>query len=76
MIEIKDYNKLNEALNKIREKALEMLENLPQNETTKELRKKLLECKDGVKLIEYINEVLIIQLDYMNEHPELYPKYE
>ena len=58
MTEIKDYDKLNKALNSIRGKVLEILENLPQDKSTKELRKKLLECKNSVKLIDYSNIVL------------------
>jgi len=72
MSEIKDYDKLYKNLDSIRTNVLKMLDNLPQNEITKELRKKLLECKDGVKLIEYTTTIVNMQLVYMNKHSEIY----
>lgn len=42
----------------------------------KNLKIKLLECTLAEDAMEIINQILTLQLDYMNEHPELYPKYK
>lgn len=76
MSEIKDYNKLYKELNNIRTHALEMLNRLPQDEFTERLRKNLTDCKDGIQLIELSSEVLKLQLDYIDKHPEQYPKHK
>ncbi len=74
MTEVKDYNKLHKELNNIRTHILGMLNGFPQDELIERLKKDLTGCKDSVQLIELSTEVLKLQLDYMDKHPELYPK--
>lgn len=76
MAEIKDYDKLYKSLESIRINTLKMLDAFVQDERVEYLRKKIIECNEGAELLEHVTKVLNLQLDYMNEHPELYPKYE
>jgi len=74
MTEVKDYDKLCKKLDNIHTLALETLNDLPQDELTERLRKNLIDYKDGVQLIELSTEVLKLQLNLINAHPELYSK--
>ena len=58
MSEVKDYDKLNKALEDNRKISLEMLDLFTQNENTSNLRKKIIECNEDSELLEYTTLIL------------------
>lgn len=63
MAEIKDMQKLQDALTGIQRTTLKILGGLDRTERTEYLRVKIIHCKDACELMGLVNEVMLLILD-------------